>query len=282
MNCNQTREWYEDWIEDNSVPLPVNLREHLAACRNCRDLVSLIRASQANPQSPADILERLRTAVRSIEPSQDRLDELRERIRQMIRADLSPVKPMPSRTSSMLFVAGAILGSASGTAMITGISGYHLLSVWQLTGLSVLAVCLLAAFSYVLSVLVSPGSPRRIRPSVVLVFSAVSVVCAFGLFFHWDLQQGLLLSGARCSRGVLFGSVPAFVLLCVFLGRGAVLEPVLSAAMIVAAAGAGAVAATQLACPMQEASHLLIWHAVPWLLLVAMAGLGAWVFKSIR
>lgn len=282
MRCSQTREWYENWIEDGSAPLPPGLREHLVACKDCRDLVALIQSSQTSPAAPADILERLRAAALSSGPSKDRMDQLRERIREMIRADLTPVKPMPSRGLTMLCVAGAILGGAAATAMVTGISGFHLLSVWQLAGLSALAICLLAAFSYVLSMLVSPGSPRRIRPPMTLLLVATAVFLFFGLFFKWDLQEGLKFTGMRCSRGVLLGSLPAFVLLCAFLHRGVVLEPVLAAVLIVAAAGAAALAASQLACPMQEASHLLIWHAGPWVLLVAVAGVGVWAFHRLR
>lgn len=282
MQCDQTREWYEDWIEDNSVLLPSTLQEHLSACRTCRDLVALIQTSQANPESTDDILERLRTCVLMSGPTPGQLDSLRERIRKMILSDLAPVKPRPPLRSLMLGVAASMLGGAAATAIFTGDAGLHRLSFDQVTALLVLAVLVLSAFSYVLTALIVPGSPRRFRPSKALLLSAAGVALTFGLFFDWNLEQGLSLSGARCSRGILVGSVPTLVFLWAVLRRGSVLEPVISAAMIVAAAGIGGLIAVQLACPLQEASHLLIWHAGPWLLLVAGVTAGVWVFRRMR
>jgi hypothetical protein len=282
VKCSQTREWYEDWIEDNSILVPPALEDHLAACSTCRDLVELIRGSQATPESTDSIMERLRNAVRSSVAGQGTQDELRERIRQMILSDLEPVAPRPSRASLMLGAAATMLGGAAATALVTGVSGFHLLSAAQLAALSVLAALVMSAFSYVLSVLIAPGSPRRFRPTRILLLSAAGVVVTFGLFFHWNLDQGLALAGARCSRGVLLGSLPTFALLCVILRRGSILEPVLAAAAIAAAAGAGALTAVQLACPMQEASHLLIWHAGPWLLLGVVFAASVWAVERFR
>ena len=282
MQCNQTREWYEDWIEDNSVQLPSALREHLSACKTCRDLVALIQSSQSIPELPDYILERLRTAVLMSGPTPGQLDGLRERIRTMILSDLAPVKPRPSLRTLMLGVAASMLGGAAATAIFTGDAGLRLFSLGQATALSVLAVLLVLAFSYALTILVVPGSPRWLRPSVVLALSAAGVALCFGLFFQWNLDTGLSLSGTRCSRGILLGSLPAFALLCIFLRRGVVLEPILAAAVLVAAAGTGALAAVQLACPMQEASHLLIWHAGPWLLAVAVAAAVVWAVRRFR
>ena len=282
MQCDQTREWYEDWIEDNSVLLPSTLQEHLSACRTCRDLVALIQASQANPESTGDIVERLRTAVLMSGPTTGQLDGLRERIRKMILSDLAPVRPRPSLSSLMIGVAGSMLGGAAATAIFTGDSGLHRLSLDQVMALLAMAVLVLSAFSYVLTTLVVPGSPRRFRPSRVLLLSAAGIALTFGLFFDWNLEQGLSLSGARCSRGVLLGSVPTLVFLCAVLRRGSVLEPIISVAVIAAAAGFGALIAIQLACPMQEASHLLIWHAGPWLLAVVVAAAVVWAVRRFR
>jgi len=241
------------------------------------------RREECDPDSvgerlPEDILRALRHSDIPFE----RLEILRERIRQMILSDLTPVKPMPSVRAVMLSMAAGIVCGAVGMSMTVGTAGLQLLSAWQSAMLTSVGALLLVGMSYILIVIVSPGHRRRLRPGVVLLLSAASVVTTFGLVFQWDVQSGLNLDGSRCARGIVLGSLPTVILLCALLRRGAFLEPVFTAAMIAAAAGAGALAATQLACPMQEASHLLLWHAGPWLLLISLAALAVWAIRHFR
>jgi hypothetical protein len=192
-------------------------------------------------------------------------------------ADASPVRrlwPPAVRLVLWLGLAAAIAGLAAHAGVRPDVSARLHEPLFALE----LVVCgLAAALAAALALRAAvPGcGPRRAAAAATLGAAAVALALAVRAPALGGVSLAEFVAiGADCSRRtVLLASLPWAALL-VAVRRGAPLTAAAAGALTGAAAFLMAFAVMRLACPMDEALHLFVWHVGP---LVAGAGLSALV-----
>jgi hypothetical protein len=203
--------------------------------------------------------------------------------------DLRPVRRLMSpRTRAAQWLAAALVGVLVGL-MYFGVRrdvAEASRSVLFLARVALLAATTWLAVITCLRLSIPGGDPRAWRRYWPLV--AVGGVLAIGA---GELIYALLLGDAgsplrswTCVRKVaVAGALPA-VAAVVLIRQGVSLEPRWTAMVgMLAAAAAGALTA-ELACPITEPMHTLLWHLVP-TIVVTLGGLAAgelWARRSRR
>ena len=251
MNCEDFR---------NSLckgePIAGDAADHLQACPACR---AMLEALDVPPEEPDP--RRLELAKRQIERA------------------LTPVLPLPSDASMIFWSVGLFIVFSAVAASPFGFQGFLTLSIVQCACYYVVITTGALFFSLATVQEMVPGSRRRIDPMLVvgvsLVVNALLVVL---LFPHFELTD-FVHSGVPCLRfGVICAAVSAWIAY-LFVRRGFFTSPVRAAILIGFFAGLAGVSVLALACRIQNASHILVWHLGA-MLLSGLAGavFGYWRF----
>ena len=120
-----------------------------------------------------------------------------------------------------------------------------------------------------------PGmeSGRLAGTSALLLGSAALALASLEPAAAIQSAWGFVASGAQCLACILAFSALPWTALFVAVRRGAPLEGPLAGACAGAAAFLFAAAAVRIACPIDEALHLLTWHAMPIAAGAALSGI---------
>jgi len=218
------------------------LGPHLESCADCRALVEA------------------HARLRGIAPPS--LDPIAaKRIREGALAELtSAPRPRPWWLAALVLTAIGLGAGAAGTFFMPRMnlaSPARQIAVGALLTTSVLSGCWAAL------------SPRRrwraLALAAALVAAAAVVVGGSGLFPDWSGEYWE--AGLRCARTVVLYSLPSCAAALVFQRSAAFSVPRAFAAGL--AAGAAGALALHPHCPIGQASHLAVFHVLPWFAVAA-------------
>jgi hypothetical protein len=221
------------------------VRQHLRQCGRCQELLAWMETPP-----PEVAME----------------DAAAERIRALLHADLTPVRPAPSTAVGVaaVFALAAMIALLHGLAM--GSRGWERLSPVQAASLGVFAV--VAIFLTALSLLSSirPGSPRRMPARVPILVVAAGFPIAVCSLFPMISSEDFAAHGVRCLAGGLMVSAMTAGLTYGLSRRGYSTDWPVTGALIGTIGATVAVAALQVSCPELEVQHLVLWHGLTILL----------------
>ena len=227
-------------ILPRGVPLPEEIAAHIAWCKHCRQLASMSQAGWEPDQPPAGRWNRIQSAI------------LR---------DLKPVRPLAARgvyavTLGFIFV--AVVAAALMPPVSAG--GWHALTTKQRVAVFSLIGLGGALLTISLVRQMAPGSKEPISPIALLVGVPVALALATALLFRPRQEPEFIANGAVCFRLGISYSIPAAVILCAALRRGAFIRPLLSGMILGGFAGLAGMAVLELKCANPDFYHILMWH----------------------
>jgi hypothetical protein len=224
-------------------PRPLaRLQPHLESCADCRALVEAharLRAARA-PSLDADAARRIRDAA---------------------RAELAAApRARPWWLAALVLCALTLgVGIAGAVVMPRG----NLASPARQIGVGALLV---AAILFGCWAGLSPGGRwRKAALGAALVAAAAVIAGGSGLYPAWC--GGFWEAGSACARAVVLFSIPSSLAALVLLRNAAFSRA--RALAVGLAAGAGGALALHPHCPIGEASHLAIFHVLPWFAVAA-------------
>lgn len=244
MTCADVDQLLSEGVPAKDLRLRPAVAEHMKSCKRCEDLILWTEAPMPGP-----------ALCMSIE----------DRIQSRIRADLRPVRPLPSTV-------GAIGAAFALTAVIVlmhaltmGVRGWEALSLLQvvwLGGLSI-GVILLAAVSLIASI--RPGTRQFVNPLIPILTLAVGFPLLIGWLFQSGPREHFVSDGVRCLAGGLMLAALTAGVTYTLARRGYSTNWPRTGAVVGALGGVVAILSLQISCPDQELGHLLVWHGLPML-----------------
>lgn len=180
MTCTDVDSFLSEGKSLIELRSSVELRGHIEHCARCRDLVSWVEAPLPAPAISGGSMQRISS---------------------LLRADLRPVKPVPTifqATVSICLVA-AIIATLHTLAM--GSRGWATLSLPQ--QVLVFGLCMLVALTGTASLLesVRPGSRKTIHPLLPLVAISAGFPVLVAALFPFGVGTDFITSGLRCLAG---------------------------------------------------------------------------------
>ncbi len=230
MTCNQLCRLLSD-----GQTLPAAAHDHLAACEGCRAL----QASLA--EFPVDVPALNSFAARMTE-------------------NLAPVRPLPSnRTLTLLFTALFIVFALS-AAMPVGYLGFYALSIFQKVAIYAgISACALFLSATLVPQMI-PGAKRSLNPAVVFPTVLLALVLITLAMFDNFAMDRFVARGIPCFR---FGTICAAgsgMLVWLLLRKGFLISPLLTGITAGGFAGLTGFAVLALHCPIQNVTHVVVWH----------------------
>lgn len=214
---------------------------HVVSCANCRPLVEWAAAPFTVPGVPEPVVSR---------------------IREIVRTDLTPVRPLPS--------IGVVLGGAFIlTALLAGLvprvlgtQGWAEFSIVELAPLTGLAGLVLSTALVSLLDSIRPGIRQHVHPLVpVLLHGAGYPVLVF-ILFPFRPSPHFYADGIFCLSAGLAVSAGAAVISYLITRRGYSTNAGRTGALIGAVAGVAGSVGLQMTCPNHEAGHMSVWHGL--------------------
>jgi hypothetical protein len=202
------------------------------------DLDKLIKARQL-PPLPTERLKEIESAVMS---------------------DLTPVRPLASKSFYVAALAGIFLAVWIVGCILMGQAGWRAESLWQriavFTPLFVTVALLLASLERQMT----PGA-KYIRPTGISAASAFILLLAMiALIFSPASETEFVRSGLVCFKTGLVFALPAAILFVPLLRRGARLTPALTGAAAGGLAGLAGLAVLEIQCSNLNVFHIVVWH----------------------
>jgi len=241
--CESVDAEFDRQFGDAGFILSADARRHLDGCGRCRDLYGYLFA-------PAPVV--------TVPP------ELSDRVEQVLKSSLRPVKPAGSigRIAVQLFLVFAIMAAVVASFMKP--AGLQTMTVGELAGVAAALIIGAALLSLSLAWQMIPGSLRRISAEAAITIPAAAFLATVAVLFPWRAPEEFFKAGWHCLWLGTVIAVPTAVLFGGIVRRGARLASGTLRATQGATAGAiaGLVSITilQANCEMQEAVHLLVWH----------------------
>lgn len=251
MTCTDVDSFLSEGKSLIELRSSVELRGHIEHCARCRDLVSWVEAPLPAPAISGGSMQRISS---------------------LLRADLRPVKPVPTifqATVSICLVA-AIIATLHTLAM--GSRGWATLSLPQ--QVLVFGLCMLVALTGTASLLesVRPGSRKTIHPLLPLVAISAGFPVLVAALFPFGVGTDFITSGLRClAGGIMLAGMTAAAAYSIIRG-GYSTDWRRSGALLGTVSAAVAIGVLQVSCPDQELGHLLVWHGSA-ILLSILSGL---------
>jgi hypothetical protein len=223
----------------DSLTLPREAARHIVKCGTCRRLAKALDEAHTN-----------------LEPSESRLRQ----IQAAINEDLRPVRPLASARAFLLeFMLISLAVVAVGSRLL-GVNGWNTLSSLQrmtiFTALS--AGIVLLAVSIVRQM--APGGRHSISPQLLPVGIPALLILVAAVIFQVRRESAFVSDGFACLITGLTYSIPASLLFCFPLSRGAVLYPQLTGAAAGGFAGLIGVSVLEVGCTNLDLYHILVWH----------------------
>jgi hypothetical protein len=126
------------------------------------------------------------------------------------------------------------------------------------------------------------GQPRSVLLAAVVVAAPLLALVALLATRVWPAAESEPVAGAYAACGVMSlaqGALPLLALLVLRRGTDPV-HPMVTGAAMGMTAGAWSVVMAYLRCPHAEATHGIVAHVLPTLVLTALgAGLGGWLLR---
>ncbi len=248
MTCADVDRLFSEGISARELKLRPAVMEHMQSCRRCEDLVSWTETAAPDPG--------LGEAVD-------------ERIRSFIRADLKPVRPLPS-TLGAIGGAFVLAGTISLMHALTmGVRGWTALSRLQalwLGGLFV-GVILLASASLIASI--RPGSRQRVNAVIPILTLALGFPILIVWLFSSGSREHFVSDGVRCLAGGLMVAAMAAGITYALASRGYSTNWPRTGATIGVIGGVVAILGLQISCPDLEFGHLIVWHGLAMMMSIA-------------
>lgn len=232
-------------IEDLITSGPANLLqsraavEHMARCKDCRDLVQTLQKME---EAPASVESQV------------------ERIQAMIAARLQPVRPL----APMRFFLGAcaiiFLGVVATGITPAGMDGWAALNGMQ--RIAVFATLAASAVLLAVSMIgqMVPGNKYALAPTLLPIGVLIVLMIILAVTFRPREELAFMQSGLACVRRGLTYSIPAALLFWLLLRRGAILSPKLIGAAVGGLAGLAGFSVLELNCPDVNVFHIMVWH----------------------
>ena len=130
-----------------------------------------------------------------------------------------------------------------------------------------------------------PGADQRAWTRwwpLLLLGALIAVVAAESVAVALVGEVGSPLRGWTCVRKLTFaGAVPAFGAM-VLIRRAAPLDPVWAALLGLIAAGAAGALTSELACPVRQPMHVMLWHLLPIAVYAALGTAAVWLVVKLR
>jgi hypothetical protein len=237
--CESVDAEFDRQFGDAGFTFSVNARRHLDECGRCRDLYGYLAA-------PASVV--------SVPP------ELSERVEQVLKSSLRPVKQAGSvtRIASQLFLAFMIMAAA--VASFLKPAGLKAMTGGELAGVTAALAIGAALLALSLAWQMIPGSLPRFSAKTAITMPAAAFLVTVTVLFPWRAPEEFFRAGWHCLGLGMVLAVPAAILFGSVVRRGAGLGGGMLGATSGAIAGLVSVTILQANCAMQEAIHMLVWH----------------------
>jgi len=204
---------------------------------------------------------------------------LLDRIAANLRADLSPVRPLPS----VWVLASALILSSAAVAF--GDAAYH--GLFGIARMSIVRIGVIFTALAILSLLAArvsvgemiPGSRRLVQPGTLLAAGSLMLVVIFDALFNDPSMERFLPAGVACLVAGLVCALPVGLASWLILRRGFAVNRVQAGLAVGTVAGLAGVIMLELHCPNFHTMHVVVWHTA----VIPAAGLaGAAVAQAFR
>ena len=223
----------------SGAAIPPEAVAHIAGCERCRRLTQVMKETPANAVPSVEQLQKIKTGMLT---------------------DLRPVKPLAP--AGVLFVALMfillVVGAVGGVAL--GIAGWQALGPPQRITVFTSLVAAVGLLAYSLVQQIVPGSRLRLPPYLLVVVLMGIIASFFAILFHPQAEPTFVSTGLVCLRIGLEGAIAAGLLSWLVLRRGAILNPMWTAATAGALAGLSGLTVLEIFCPNLNEYHILVWH----------------------
>lgn len=200
-----------------------------------------------------------------------------ERIREQIRRDTQPARPLMSNAAYVLVFCCVFAVVSFLFAAVIGFNAWHIAPETVAVMLAVIVV--LAVWSgWMVARTMRPGSGRVFGlPSGVIAFAAYEALVLTS-FSNYSMKLFVHRGMACLSLGVACGALASLPIWLV-VRRGFAVQPMTSGALIGLLSGLAGLAALTLHCPIFEVPHAGVWHGAVVLVCTAAGMLASGVLK---
>ena len=223
----------------SGAPLPPEAARHVAECPRCRRLLDAMRG-MAQPAPPSSA---------QLGP-----------IKSAILADLKPVRPMAPAVAFFAALMFIFFAAAAAGVVELGHAGWLALDALQRVAIFSALVAGAALLTVSLSRQMVPGRRLMVPPAVLVTAVFLVVISLVAMLFHPHPESTFMATGLVCLRIGLECAFPAGLLFWLVLRRGAILNPLLTAATAGALAGLSGLTLLEIFCPNPNVWHILVWH----------------------
>jgi hypothetical protein len=210
-----------------------------------------------------------------------------DRLIERLVAEASPVRRLVDpRQRAALWTALALVCVALGAAWfgvrrdMTGALGLPPFLLRYALLAATMWLAIVAAFR-----LAVPGADQRAWTRwwpLVLLGAAIAVTAGELVVASIAGDAGAPLFGWRCVRKLTFvGAVPVLAAM-VLIRRAAPLDPVWTALLALVAAGAAGALTSEIACPVRQPMHVMLWHVLPIACYAAIGAGAVWLVAKLR
>jgi hypothetical protein len=233
------------------LTLPPEAAKHVVECESCRSLMKALDKGHSGFEPPKGRLKQIQAAI---------------------KVDLRPVRPLASSGAFLLAFMLISLAVVAIGPLLLGVNGWNALSnIQRMTIFTALtADAILLAVSVVRQM--APGGKHSISPRLLPIGVLALLILVTSVIFQVRHESAFVPDGLACLRNGLTYSIPAALLFCFVLSRGAVLYPKLTGAGAGGFAGLIGVSVLEVGCPNLDLYHILVWH-LGVILLCAIGGL---------
>ncbi|HYW46435.1 MAG TPA: NrsF family protein [Bryobacteraceae bacterium] len=223
-----------------------------------------------------EILKQAAQASPDVDPG------LLDRIAGSIGRSPGPVRPLPP---AWVLEGGLVLICAA-----VALAGAARLGLYGIRGLSDLERALifsaLGAFIWLTATAcvseMSPGSPRRVVPGLLLGAGSLALLAVFAVVFHDYGTDRFVAQGIACLTAGLLHAIPMALASWLLLRRGFAVNAVAAGLAAGTLAGLAGVTMLELHCANFEAPHVMLWHTAVLPLSAAAGALLGWYARSRR
>jgi hypothetical protein len=214
---------------------------------------------QDNPRDA--YLERKLQAWAASQSNAELRPEIQRKVRGLLMSSLTPVKPLPSQSKLALAFLAVCAACAVGLIAVMDKAGFHLMTGAQMGWMAPILAGGGILFSLALARRMVPGSRQVFPLSLVLALSGIGVIGGIALFFPWQPSHAFVSEGWPCAVMELMIAVPAALVFCLLARRGALFASAGLGAVLTGLAIFLALVPLQFQCMVQQAPHLVVWHA---------------------
>lgn len=196
--------------------------------------------------------------------------------------DLRPVKVIKYGLKDYILIFSTAFFSVLASLAISGLRfdiNEALLSARFVTeSLTLFALAILSTIS---ALYVSIPNLKSLRAKNIVITNLIFWF-AFLLYFLANSEKPIAGWGFACAREVALNSIAPAIVIFFTIRKGATLDRITGGWLILTSAAAFGALATQFSCPSTDPLHVLVWHAVPVVLIgIVGIGLGKLIIKKV-